>query len=616
MRRPRRVRATAVALVAAVGGTAVGPAAAAADIGTRDFGYAPLGGSPTGAGPESKLWFAHGAWWATMYQPAAGGHRIFRLNRPFQIWTDTGTAVDERADTRADTFWDPASGRLYTASHPVGAGSGGPGGGARLYRFSYDAAAKRYTRDAGFPVAINEAASETLTIDQDSTGGLWATWTQDGRVLVNRTSGSDAAWGTPYVVPGSAALADGDHSALVRFGGDRIGVMWSDQAAGTAWFAVHADGAGDEAGDWSLSPVPTGARPDDRVSLKADGAGRVVAALETAETAPGAARVLLAERSPSGAWSTRAVATVADDVTRPIVQLDEQHGVVHVVMTCRGTGGHICEKTAPIAGGAFPAGRGTAVIRQDGVPGIDDATSTKGSVDGATGLVVMAAMAPTATYWHTDLPLGGAPAPVTADFAAVPPSGAAPLTVAFRDTSSGSPTHWRWDFGDGTTAYARNPSHTFRSAGRYTVRLVAARASSTSFRTRVGAVTVTAAGRGGPGPATRPGAGELGTTARRGRFTVTVRSRGLGRGRVRLSGTVRPRVSGARIALEVRSDRRRWSLVRRARLRPLRGGRSSFAFVVRRRAGAMRYRVVLPPGPRRPRVATRSLRVLGSRGMR
>jgi PKD domain len=612
---PRRVRATAVALVAALGATAAGPGAAPADIGTRDFSYAPLGGSPTGPGPESRLWFADGAWWATMYQPAAGGHRIFRLNRSFQIWSNTGTAADERADTRADTLWDPASGKLYIASHPV-AGLGGPGGGARLYRFGYDAAAKRFTRDAGFPVAINEAAGESLTIDQDSTGRLWATWTQGDRVLVNHTSGSDAAWGTPYVVPGSGALAGGDLSALVRFGGDRIGVLWSEQAAGRTWFAVHADGAGDDAGDWSLSTVPTGTRADDHVSLRADGSGRVYAALETAETAPGAARVLLAERSPSGAWSTRPVATVADDVARPIVQLDEQHGVVHVVMTCGGAGGHICEKTAPVAGGPFPAGRGTPIIRQDGVPGIDDATSTKGSLDGATGLVVLAAMASTATYWHTDLPLGGAPAPVTADFAAVPPSGPAPLTVAFRDTSAGSPTHWRWDFGDGTTSYARNPSHTFRAVGRYTVRLVAARASSTSFRTRVGAVTVTAAGRGGPGPATRPSAGELGTTARRGRFTVTVRSRGLGRGRVRLSGTVRPRLSRTRIALEVRSDRRRWSLVRRARLRALSGDRSSFAFVVRRRARGMRYRVVLPAGTGRPRVATRSLLVRGRRGVR
>jgi hypothetical protein len=284
------------------------------------------------------------------------------------------------------------------------------------------------------------------------------------------------------------------------------------------------------------------------------------------------------------------------------------------VMTCGSAGGYICEKTAPIAGGEFPPGRGTAIIRQDGVPGMDQATSTKQSLDGATGLVVMAAVASTGTYWHTDLPLGGAPGPVTADFAAIPASGAAPLTVAFRDTSTGSPTNWRWDFGDGTTSYARNPSHTYRASGRYTVRLVAARASSTSFRTRVGAVTVSAPRRRGEAPVTTPpSSGTAGTGARR--FTVTVRSRGLGGGRVRLSGTVRPRLSRARIVLQVRRARR-WRLVRRATLRPLDAERSRFAFVVRRRARTVRYRVVLPAGADHPRVATGSLLVRGTGSVR
>ncbi|NIQ09984.1 MAG: PKD domain-containing protein, partial [Gammaproteobacteria bacterium] len=42
--------------------------------------------------------------------------------------------------------------------------------------------------------------------------------------------------------------------------------------------------------------------------------------------------------------------------------------------------------------------------------------------------------------------------PPTADFAASPTSGTAPLTVNFTDLSSGSPTSWSWDFGDGGTS--------------------------------------------------------------------------------------------------------------------------------------------------------------------
>ena len=40
-------------------------------------------------------------------------------------------------------------------------------------------------------MTINSARSETLVIDKDSTGKLWATWEQGGQVWVNRTTGSD-----------------------------------------------------------------------------------------------------------------------------------------------------------------------------------------------------------------------------------------------------------------------------------------------------------------------------------------------------------------------------------------------------------------------------------------
>lgn len=45
------------------------------------------------------------------------------------------------------------------------------------------------------------------------------------------------------------------------------------------------------------------------------------------------------------------------------------------------------------------------------------------------------------------------------------------LTVLFTDVSSGEPTGWSWDFGDGGASTQRNPSHTYKRAGNYTVRL-------------------------------------------------------------------------------------------------------------------------------------------------
>ncbi len=49
--------------------------------------------------------------------------------------------------------------------------------------------------------------------------------------------------------------------------------------------------------------------------------------------------------------------------------------------------------------------------------------------------------------------------------------GRAPLTVQFTDTSTGSPTNWTWDFGDGNTSDKQNPFYTYQQPGNYTVNL-------------------------------------------------------------------------------------------------------------------------------------------------
>ena len=50
--------------------------------------------------------------------------------------------------------------------------------------------------------------------------------------------------------------------------------------------------------------------------------------------------------------------------------------------------------------------------------------------------------------------------------------------VQFFDRSTGNPTNWTWTFGDNTTSDARNPSHTYASAGTFTVKLVVSNAYS------------------------------------------------------------------------------------------------------------------------------------------
>ena len=59
----------------------------------------------------------------------------------------------------------------------------------------------------------------------------------------------------------------------------------------------------------------------------------------------------------------------------------------------------------------------------------------------------------------------------TAGFTYSQPSRCAPSTVAFTNTSTGSPTGYLWDFGDGFTSPTKDATHPFVNAGTYTVTL-------------------------------------------------------------------------------------------------------------------------------------------------
>ncbi|MBP6876235.1 MAG: S8 family serine peptidase [Candidatus Eisenbacteria bacterium] len=81
-------------------------------------------------------------------------------------------------------------------------------------------------------------------------------------------------------------------------------------------------------------------------------------------------------------------------------------------------------------------------------------------------------------------------APVAA-FSGTPLSGNTPLTVVFTDQSSGSPTSWSWNFGDGGTSTAQNPSHVYTSEGSFTVTLTATNACGSDGETKTNYITTT-----------------------------------------------------------------------------------------------------------------------------
>ncbi|UEG49802.1 PKD domain-containing protein [Ferruginibacter lapsinanis] len=82
-------------------------------------------------------------------------------------------------------------------------------------------------------------------------------------------------------------------------------------------------------------------------------------------------------------------------------------------------------------------------------------------------------------------------AQLKADFSSFPQSGCSPLLVQFFDNSTGTPTQWRWDLGNGTISFLQSPSVTYFEPGQYNVKLVIKNASgSADSITKTSQITV------------------------------------------------------------------------------------------------------------------------------
>jgi PKD repeat protein len=80
--------------------------------------------------------------------------------------------------------------------------------------------------------------------------------------------------------------------------------------------------------------------------------------------------------------------------------------------------------------------------------------------------------------------------PIAGFTAATPTYGEVPLKVKFTDTSTGSPTSWSWDFGDGTYSTEQSPWHTYACTGKYDVGLTVTNAIGSDTVTQKEYVTV------------------------------------------------------------------------------------------------------------------------------
>ncbi|AKB52189.1 cell surface protein [Methanosarcina barkeri str. Wiesmoor] len=129
---------------------------------------------------------------------------------------------------------------------------------------------------------------------------------------------------------------------------------------------------------------------------------------------------------------------------------------------------------------------GTAYDESDGDGnGIGDSSYT---VPSSFGTDYSPLMSPKENYGTSET--NGSSSAPSADFSATPTSGTAPLAVNFTDQSTGTPTSWKWDFGDGADSTEQNVSHTYTSDGTYTVNLKVSNSAGNDIEIKNNYITV------------------------------------------------------------------------------------------------------------------------------
>lgn len=400
-----------------------------------------LTNEPTAGPAQSKLWFAASAWWATLIDPATQELHIGRLDPATQRWVDTGTLIDERRRVRADALWDGTKLTIVTAGSKPTASQA-----VRISQFHYDGAAGRFVIEPDLPLALTAAGVDTPILARESTGVLWLAYVDQTGLILRHTLGDVWHW-SPAEQPAFAGPDGQVRAAAMTADGSQLTVAWNRVADDTLRVGVHADGA--DPGAWSVAETTVAGLRDapGGLSIRTDGNKRLFVAFETVpdrsssagSLAPGAIVMI---RDADGTWSSAQLGRVKDHLTRPVLALDEGHGIL-VAVAFVGGSGTITYKQSRLDRVSFESGRGADLVVSSTDTGLRNPTSTKQSVDLTTGLVVLGADDQTGHYAHGWLatrapgpsaspsPSSGSPSPSASS---PPPAPTVARTILLHDT--------------------------------------------------------------------------------------------------------------------------------------------------------------------------------------
>jgi hypothetical protein len=415
--------------------------------GQLDFNYGSAvqsaGGPSTGYKPESKLFYTGDGsteavrWWAVLGtsgpSPSAGVYLWELVNH---TWVARVVLPGADPWAKADTLFDGST--LYVSTRDDrGSVSGNPRE-SDLYEVSYLGGGGWGSISGPFP--ITTGGPETLTIAKDSAGRIWTTFESGLNIKVGYTAPGGTSF--TFITVSKTSVNSDDISEVTAFGGNKIGVFWSDQVAKRDFFAWRSD-SDPITSNWTIETAygggvggcPTANSDlcaDDHLNVKVYN-GEVYVAIKTSlnnvSGGPNDPLIALLKRTSGGTWSAFPVSTVSQNATRPITVLSPGQNAIWVWAA---RGGEIDVWESSFTSPGFSSGAFQTWVKGGG--SADDPTGTKQVTSAATGTVVEASIKGSNQYWHNEfLPTSAPPVPTITGFS--PTSG--PVGTSVTITGSG-----------------------------------------------------------------------------------------------------------------------------------------------------------------------------------
>ena len=290
---------------------------------------------------KAQMWYNDSLWWGAFSDNAAG---VYFYKQSGTTFTQ-GALIDGNYNGHPDVIWNGFN--LFVLVYESNTQ-------AKLYKYTYNSTTKLYTVVAGFPVTmpligigtgISLSQSGSITLAQDSTGKLWAAYPGTGpngdsnyRVIWS-TSADQKVWDTNgFILDTGGATITQEVESIIPFGGNKIGITWSNQVVEELGFRYHNDGAPENV--WSTKELidfglgneqGIGGVADNHESIKAAPDGRIFLVQKDSD---GNGNLHLYIRSTAGVWTANPILINIDPQampTRPSLLLDLENNEVYVV---------------------------------------------------------------------------------------------------------------------------------------------------------------------------------------------------------------------------------------------------------------------------------------------